>query len=123
MAGELVPLVMMPRYSCYSGADTFYTMPLDVTAYESVILNVWRSPLVGTTPTFGLTFQESTDASTDASWSTVTGVSAGVDPGADTETQYTGTLKKRWFRVKLVLGGTGPVSTCWAVGFLERRQP
>jgi hypothetical protein len=123
MAGELVPLVMFPRFSCFSGTGAspdFYTMPVDVTPYESVILSVWRSYLVGTIPTYALTFQESMD---QVSWSTVTGVSAGVDPGDVTEVQYTGTLKKRWFRLKLVLGGTGPVVTTWAVGFLERRQP
>ena len=119
MAGELIPLVLLPRYTTYAGASSFVTIAMDVTDYESAIVNVWRGLLIGTSPTFGITFQESTDQVT---WSTCSGTSAGSDPGAETEAQYTATLKKRWFRVKVDLGGTDPIATCWAVGFLEERQ-
>ena len=119
MAGELVPLVMVPRYSCYSGATTFTSIPIDCTRYSIVALNVWRAPLVGSSPTFGITLQESTD---QESWTTVDGTTANSDPGADTQALYEGNLKRRWFRVRIILGGTDPVATCWAVGTLEMRE-
>lgn len=53
-------------------------------------------------------------------WTTCTG-GAATDPGTNTEAQVVATLKKRWFRVKVTLGGTDPIGTCWAVGFLEER--
>ncbi len=119
MAGMQTPVVMLPRYSCYSGADDFTTIAMDVTAYVKATLNVWRSPLVGTSPTFAIAFEESTDQN---SWSACTVTPGTSDPGADTETQYDVTLTKRWFRVKVTLGGTDPVSTCWCVGFFEERE-
>jgi hypothetical protein len=121
MAGELVPLVMMPRYSVYSGETTFTTIAMDVTDYQTAILNLWRGKLV-TNTTLLISAEESTDQVT---WATCTG-GTGVDPGVETEVQMTATLKKRWFRLKLVLGVSAgspyPVATCWAVGYLEQRE-
>jgi hypothetical protein len=117
-AGELVPLVLIPRYTTYAGPGTFTTVAMDVTEYQSALVNVWRGVLNGTTPSFAISFEESTDQVT---WSTCTNGSGG-DPGEDTEDQYEPELKKRWFRAKIVTTGTGFVGTCWAVGFLELRQ-
>lgn len=116
-SGELVPLVMIPRYSTYCGASVFTTIAMDVTEYQKAILNCWRGKLSGSSPTFAIAFEESTD---QVSWTTCTNGTGG-DPGEETEVQYTPDLKKRWFRVKVTLGGTNPVATCWAVGFLEMR--
>jgi len=112
---------MLPRFSCYSGADAFKTIGMDVTAYQKATLNTWRSPLVGTAPTFAIAFEESTDQDT---WSNCACSPAAGDPGADTETQYVVTLAKRWFRVKVTLTGTSSqvTATCWCVGFLEERE-
>ena len=119
MAGELVPLVMLPRYSTYVGASTFTTIAMDVTEYQTAILNVWRGRLIAST-TFAVTCKESTDQVT---WSTCAGTNvSSYDPGQETEGQVTATIKKRWFRLEIVLGGTDPQATCWAVGFLEERE-
>jgi hypothetical protein len=118
MAGELVPLVLLPRHTSYVGATTFTTIGMDVTEYQKAIVNVWRGPLTGSSPTFAISFEESTDQDT---WTTCTNGSGG-DPGTNTEAQYTPDLKKRWFRVKVVLAGTSPAVTCWAIGFLEMRE-
>ena len=122
MAGELAPLVMLPRYSVYSGESTFTTIAMDVTDYQTAILNVWRGKLV-TNTTFAVTAEESTDQVT---WSTCAGTNvAAYDPGQETEGQMSATLKKRWFRLKAVLAqstGNYPLATCWAVGFLEQRE-
>ena len=118
MAGELVPLVLIPRYSSYCGAYNFTTIAMDVTEYQNAIVNVWRSELAGTGSAFQISFEESTDQDT---WTTCTNGSGG-DPGQNTEAQYTPELKKRWFRAKVALTGTQPVASVWAVGFLELRQ-
>lgn len=118
MAGELVPLVLIPRYSSYCGAHDFTTIAMDVTEYQSAIVNVWRSEMSGTSPTFSITFEESTDQD---NWTTCNNGTGG-DPGQNTEQQYTPDLKKRWFRAKVTLTGTQPVASLWGVGFLELRQ-
>jgi hypothetical protein len=117
MAGELVPLVLLPRYTTYAGNTAFTTIAMDVTEFQNAILNCWRGDLIGTAPSFGLTFQESTD---QVSWSTCAGTTAAWDP-TSTESQATAQLKKRWFRVVVQLGGVDNIATCWIVGFLEER--
>lgn len=130
MAGELVPLVLLPRYTTYAGLPGtgggtigvayFSTIGMDVTQYQSAIVNVWRGKLIGTAavaPKFNL--EESSD---QVSWTPCTGPAADFDPGENVEDQYTAALSKRWFRIKLLLGNADNVLTCWAVGFLEQRQ-
>ena len=119
MAGQLIPVVLMPRFTCLSGADTFRTIAMDVTPYSSGLLSVWRSPLLGSSPTFAFLFEESSDQVT---WTACTISPSETDPGADDETQYTVTLKKRWLRVAITLGGGSPVATLWIAGFLEERE-
>lgn len=120
MAGELTPLVLLPRYTTYAGASTFVTIAMDVTEFQSAITSCWRGKLLGTnTPTVAFTFQESSD---QQNWTTCGGSNVnGYDPGEETEGQSTATLTKQWFRIKVVLGGTTPAATCWVVGYLERR--
>jgi hypothetical protein len=65
-----------------------------------------------------VSFEESTDQS---NWTDCAGGGAS-DPGADTEAQITSTLTKRWFRVKVVMTGTDPAVSAWAIGFLEMRE-
>lgn len=124
--GELVPLVLLPRYTTYAGLTTtgtgphyFSTIAMDVTEYQNAIVNMWRGKLIGTaTVAPAFTLEESTDQVT---WTTCGGTTAAFDPGENAETQYTAALTKRWFRVKLALGQVDNVLTCWAVGFLEQR--
>ncbi|MGQ0614158.1 MAG: hypothetical protein ACT4PV_10520 [Planctomycetaceae bacterium] len=119
MAGELVPLVLLPRFSTFVGAGDFVTIGMEVSDYTAASVNTWRGAMLGSSPTFGITFEESTDQGT---WTTCSGTTASADPGAGLEAQYVPTLKKRWFRVKVTLGGTNPAATCWAIGYLEMRE-
>ena len=119
MAGELVPLVLLPRYTTYASADTFTSIGMDVTQYSKAIVNVWRGNIIGTSGTDGFTLQESTD---QTNWTTCSGTSADFDPGADAEDQYEATLTKRWFRIKVTTTGTNVALSCWAIGFLEMRE-
>lgn len=118
MAGERVPVVLVPRFSTYVGSDDFWSLPIDVEAYSSIELTCWRAPLVGTTPMFRIHAMESIDR---VGWEHCPG-SSGDDPGADNETLYTWPLSKRWFRLRTVVGGTNPGVTWWAQGFLIKRE-
>jgi hypothetical protein len=119
MAGQLTPLVLLPRYTTYVGASTFVSIAMDVTEYSAAIINVWRGILLGTTPSIVFNFQESTDQVT---WDNCAGYTPDFDPGEEDEEQVNVTLTKRWFRITILLGGTSPAATCWAVGFLEQRE-
>ena len=121
MAGRLVPLVLIPRFSCYSGPYSFKTIAMDVTDYKSAIVNVWRGAVTGSAAThpWTMAFEESTDQD---NWSTCTGGPAADKPDATVESQYTLSLTKRWFRVNVTLDGSAPIITCWAVGFHEERE-
>jgi len=118
-SGRLVPVVLFQRFTSLLGAGSFEGFAFDVRAYEGARINMWRGPLVGSgSPTFSFFFQESTDRNT---WVACEGTSAGEDPGADTESQVTFALSKRWFRAYVALAGTQPGVTCWAQGFLIKR--
>jgi hypothetical protein len=123
MAGELVPLVMIPRYTTYAGAkpdDGFTTVGMDVTNYDSAILNIWRGQIIATggTPAFKVNCEESTDQNV---WSACEGTSVDEAILEDTEEQIVAQLNKRWFRIRISVAGTAPVVSCWAVGYLEQR--
>lgn len=122
MAGELIPLVMVPRYTTFADAVArdFTTIAMDVTDYQTAIVSVWRGGLIGASAAFKVYFEESTD---QESWTACDGTNpAGQDPGTNNEVQYSATLKKRWFRVKVSLTtGTDMSVTMWAMGFLEQR--
>ena len=119
MAGELVPVVMVPRYTTFCGQTSFYTIAMDVTRYEIASLVAWRGPLVGTAPTFEVACEESTDGFV---WATCGGTNVSAyDPGANTEGPITASLSRRYFRLKITLGGTNPVGTCWVTGSLVLR--
>ncbi len=117
MAGELVPVVMVPRFTTFAGATDFYTIAMDVTEYQTALLSLWRGPDVPAGATWSVTAQESTDQN---SWSTCTG-GGPTAVGASTEVQMSATLTRRWFRLKITIAGSDPVLTGWAVGFLEQR--
>ncbi len=121
MAGELVPLVLLPRYTTYAGADDYTTIGMDVTAFHKAIVNVWRGVDVASagSVTFGANFEESTDQD---NWTACSVTPASSTVTASSEVQFTVTITKRWFRIKVSVAGTDPVVTCWAVGFLEARE-
>jgi hypothetical protein len=117
MAGTLVPVVLIPRYTTYSGATTFETVGMDVSEYSKGLLSFWRSSGANLS-TITIDYQESTDQLT---WTTCSG-GPFADPGADSEIQHLPELTKRWFRIVVTLTGTGATATCWCVGFLEQRE-
>ena len=119
MAGELVPVIMLRKFSTFSGATSFATAAIETTSYTKALLSVWRGRLVGGATTFVFKAEESTD---QESWATCGGTNTNVNPGQETEVQCSATLTKRWFRVKVTLTGANPSATCWAIGFFEKRE-
>jgi hypothetical protein len=119
MMGEMVPFVMLPRYSSFVGPGTYATAPVDVEAFTGGEVVFWRGPLVGggTSP-FTTYFECSHDALT---WTTA----APSVNTANTESTFPLPFSKRWFRVRVVLVGDptdGLVGiSLWLVGTVERR--
>jgi len=122
MAGEYVPLVMIPRFTTLAGTPTggFATIGLDVTAYANATLNTYMGPLMGTTGTTKIFFEESTD---QTSWKVCSGGDvAGDNLTENDETSRTVALARRWFRVRIVHPNADNLATYWSMGFLERRE-
>ena len=120
MAGLYVPLVLIPRYSTYCGANgtQFTTIAMDVVEFEKAVVSFWRSSGVGLT-SVTINFEESMD---QLIWSTCSG-GPFTDPGATTETQVSPVTSKRWFRINITINCAGSASvTCWCIGFLMQRE-
>ena len=117
MAGTLVALVMIPRYTTLSGPTTFQTVAMDASDYEKAIVDLWRSAGANL-GTFAVNFEESTDQNT---WTTCAG-GPYTDPGANAQSQFQPEMTKRWFRITITLTGSNCVATLWCVGFLMMRE-
>ncbi len=121
MAGDLVPFVMIPRFSSYFGTSEFATVALDISAYAGGSLTLWRGKLIG-----GGTLKLYTETSHDGyEWfgypEGVGGQPQPWDPGADASETVGIDVSRRYFRVRVVLTGTDPGVTCWCAGMLEYR--
>jgi hypothetical protein len=113
MIGEAVPLVLVPRFSSFAGANTFTTAALRVSDYATANVALWRGPLK--TGTFSAQFEVSHDGQDwDPEGTAIT--------TADDSTERSMTLTKRWLRLKIVLTGDAAI-TCWCTGLLEKRIP
>jgi hypothetical protein len=118
MAGNFVPLVLIPRYTTYSGDSIDYTtIGMDVSDYDKAVVSFWRSGGNSLT-SIAITFEESID---QLNWTTCSGGPYN-DPGSNTEGQFQPVLTKRWFRIKITLTGAGATVSCWCIGFLEMRE-
>ncbi len=126
MAAVESSLVLLPRPTTLVGATSFTTLPLDVSGFGSVQLQLWRGPTRGAgSPTIKFYFEESLDTET---WALGPSTPVGYDP-ADETTGGDPTLAKpqlfsyafrlRWFRLRIETTGTAPIFTCWAEGLLR----
>ena len=120
MIGELVPVVMLPRFTSYVGPGTFATAPLGVEAFSGGEVTFWRGPLVGgaATSPFTAYLEESHDALV---WTL-------AFPTAVTQVNRSDScampFTKRWFRVRVVLAAnaSGVVGiSLWMAGAFVRR--
>jgi hypothetical protein len=122
MIGELVPLVMIPRFTSYIGEGEYATIPLDVSGYAKATLEFWRGDLQAkqTGADFKAHFEEASEADA-AEWTAL------VTPieSVKTNSLVAVSFSRRFFRIRIELGNSdtgGLVAiTCWAAGSLERR--
>jgi hypothetical protein len=128
MKGELVPVVMIPRFTSYVGAGTYTTIPIDVSGFKLATLEFWRGQLLGTVGdvSFEANFEEASQADPPSinDWhALVTAITAPNDSDLLT-LEFT----RQFFRVRIAMS-YGAASnkltalTCWAAGSLERRIP
>jgi hypothetical protein len=114
-----LPLVLIPRYTAYVAQGEYATVGLDVSAFESARVTMWRGALIGTAAAVRFTFQESDDQ--DA-WSTCANTTPSMDVPEDTELVVSPTFSRRYFRLRTELTGINAGVTCRATGFLVRRE-
>ena len=119
MPGVESNLVLLPRFTTLVGEGVeFATLPVDVSRYGTAQLLLWRGELqlTGGTPVFQAYFEESLDAE---DWHPRSSVATPIDPGEDQTYLVNYTFRLKWFRVRIVLGGDGAMTTCWAEGVLR----
>ena len=123
MIGELVPVVMLPRFTSYLGEGTYTTVPLDVSDYEGASLEFWRgklrSPASGT---FNAYFEEASEPTMpNDRWTQLASYST-----ADASVLVPLVFTKKFFRIRIELTDAtnhGVGITCWAAGSLQKRIP
>jgi hypothetical protein len=118
MRGEIVPAVMLPRFTTYVGEGSYTTPPMAVEAYSEGIFTFWRGPLVGGAALDP--FKAYLEVSHDANVWAVMGSAITVP---DTSSKVQTPFPRRWFRVRVDLLGdaNGVVGiTMWMAGVMER---
>lgn len=123
MIGELVSVVMLPRFTSYVGPGSYATAPLNVEEYFVATLTFWRGPLVGGAAVnpFRVYFEESHDA---VAWTDAFTTPTPPVITAGTWDSYTVVLWKRWFRIRteLLADVSGVVGiSLWMAGGMELR--
>lgn len=115
MNTEIRRIVLLPRFTTYSGSRTFYTEPLNVRAFAYANVAVWRGTGIGSSPGFLLQMQESPDL---AIWT-----SNGASYSTSGETTQSHSFGFDWIRLAITLSGSDPAFTCWAAGDFALRTP
>jgi hypothetical protein len=120
MIGQLVPVVLLPRFTSFVGSGSFTTVPMNVEEYETGTVIFWRGKLVGGAASnpFTAYIEESHDAQL---W-------VPLGPGAittsDRSDDYLILLKRRWLRVRVELAAdTNSLAgiSLWMAGSLVGR--
>lgn len=115
MDTEIRKIALLPRYSTYAGARSYRTVPILVRDYSYVIVGAWRGPVIGSaSPTVTVSVETSDDLE---NW---TGLGS-FDPSPEYRSRFD--LAAEWMRLLVVLTGTDPAVTCWAVGDFATRTP
>ncbi len=115
MNTEIRRIVLLPRFTTFAGARTFYTEPLNVREFAYANVAVWRGTGIGTSPTFLMQMQESPDVKI---WT-----SNGVSYSGGGETNQSHSFGLDWIRLAVTLAGTDPAFSCWSAGDFALRTP
>ncbi len=109
-------VVLLPRFTSFSGARVFRTSPINVRALSGGYVSVWAAEGMGTDPTFELVIESSVDLLV---WDELE--SFEPTPGGAEETLHV-LFQQEWIRIAVTLTGTDPAFVCWAVGNFVTRQ-
>ena len=113
---DVQKIVLLPRYTSFSGAQVLRTAPINVRAFASAIISLWVGNAVGTTPGLVMQVQQSPDLKI---WTGISGFS-GVP---ETEITNSVAFEMEWIRLVITLTGTDPGFTGWCVGDFVTRVP
>lgn len=113
---EVQKIVLLPRFTTFSGARTFYSAPINVRAFASADIVTWIGNGVGTAPTFTLVVEQSPDLKI---WTPL----ATFSPTPETEADLTVNFGPEWVRLAITLAGADPGFTGWCVGDFVTRAP
>lgn len=127
MKGILSEIVIFPRYVSLVGEGVFESVPVDLSAFDGVALEVWRGVFLTTSGggggSFEIYLQESHDA---VAWTNVTldGISQPIQSD-DAIDLCRFTVGKKWFRISVNMSeGTDAIRAAmniWASGYGVRR--
>jgi hypothetical protein len=100
-------VLLLPRYTSFAGATSFYTAPMNVREYARAIFTYTACGGLGSTPpTVVVKIEQSADLEI---W---TEVAPDINVGGPVELAF----KFEWMRIKLTVSGSDPCITCWCVG-------
>jgi hypothetical protein len=127
MKGPLAEVVIFPRYTGFVGAGTYISVPVDLSGFDDIALDIWRGALLGD-PAEGAGFEMWLEESQDAQqWTEVDlGVTQPIDT-PDAIDLYRFSTSRRWFRIRVIVT-KDTVShfvamNVWASGTATRRTP
>lgn len=135
MASEPVLVALLPRFTALNAnapSGTFYTEPMDVSAFASVVLTAWRShglqtgyppwvPPGGQPPSLEATVEFALEASPDMeTWSALGAAFTPATP--ESEVTATREFSVRWMRLKTTVSGDWPGITVWINGIFVPRE-
>lgn len=106
---EVQKIVLLPRFTSFSGARAFNTAPINVRAFSSALITLWVGNGVGSTPGFSMAVQESPDLKI---WTQL----VNFIPTPGTEVVQSVEFEKEWLRLVITVTGTNPAFTVWCVG-------
>jgi len=110
-------VVFFGRYTSFAGETSFPTVPINIVAYDSLRLELWRGPSADAGDLFTLAVEGSVD---QLNWTSI-----GSQTITQSVQQLTVPLDYPWLRVlvDVVAGGAAlPVATGYVIGNLYRRR-
>jgi hypothetical protein len=118
MPGVDASIVFLPRFTALVGAADFATAPLAVSEQGGAQFQVWRGPIrTASGPgTFTLYLEESLDAQT---WALGPSAAQAITVAENSPLFLSYSFRLRWFRLRVTLGGSSPMVSCWAEGLLR----
>lgn len=121
MASQIVPIVLIPRFTTYVGAGTYTTIGLEVSRFQSMNVTIWRGPLIGSVPGGAAVSIQLETSPDNETWTADGAPITTANAHSFVEALFT----RPWMRLKVTLTADASnvvALTCWATGFVEMRE-